>query len=213
MKISYGSKMSNKYQWGCFAVKTEKLGFLDRLFVVISLLGIIIWSFPHLAWASTAKEMPLIFETNNLRLPGTQGDQLKQALAQNLGEKPETSDPRVEQLRNYLLSKNNSPLAQEAELLLQQYHFRLIIGISFAESNFCLYQIMPNNCWGIGGGRPERYQSLAEGITRANELIQKYRDQGMTTPKLMRDTWVGWRNHNWAIAVDQTAQELENLGL
>ncbi len=121
-------------------------------------------------------------------------------------------DPRLAPLRAYLESKN-SPMAPYAEHLLKQYHYRLIIGISFAESNFCKIQIRIRNCWGIGGTRPESYASYEEAITRANNLIQKYHDGGLTTPERMRTRWVGWKNTSWPIAVSQVTSKLESMGI
>lgn len=121
-------------------------------------------------------------------------------------------DPRLQPLREYLRSKN-SPMAEHAGELLKHYHYRLIIGIAFAESNFCKRNIRPHNCWGIGGNTPERYESYQHAFTRANDLIQKYHDGGLTTPKLMRNRWVGWPNDKWIVAVNQVAKELETRGI
>lgn len=200
----------NRVQWGSFNVSLDRLSFLDRLFIASSLVGILLWAFPHVTIAQSLENLPMIFEINNLPNAVVREDYLARALAKDIPSKP--VDPRIPLLQQYLIDKN-SPLAKEAEVLLAQYHYRLILGISFAESNFCKYQIMPNNCWGIGGGNPERYPSLSHGIIRANELIQKYFDQGMTNPNLMRNTWVGWPNHNWAVAVQQVTLELEQNGL
>lgn len=211
MKASKRVLQWGSFPGGSFPVTLDQLSFLDRLIVGASLAGILVWVFPHIALAQTVQELPMVFEVNNISLAEPQSNYLSQFLAKDV-EPPAPPDPRIELLRQYLQTKN-SPLAHEAEILLKQFHFRLIIGISFAESNFCKYQIMPNNCWGIGGGNPERYATLADGIVRANELIQKYQDNGMTTPKLMRDTWVGWQNHNWILAVEQITKALENSGL
>lgn len=121
-------------------------------------------------------------------------------------------DPRVEPLKQFLASKN-SPMAEHAEELLQNYHYRLIIGISFAESNFCKRNIRPHNCWGIGGGKPETYQDYPAAFERANNLIAKYHANGLTTPKLMRNRWVGWQNNSWIVAVNQVTKALEEKGI
>lgn len=204
-------KASKHVQWGSIPVPMDRLSFLDRVFIAASLLGVLIWAFPHIAFAQTAQDTPMIFQINDDIAPPTVGeDYFVTVLAKDIPLV--LPDPRVEQLRAYLANKN-SPLAGYAEVLLKQYHYRLILGISFAESNFCKHQIMPNNCWGIGGGYPETYPTLSDGIIRANSLIQKYQDLGMKNPKLMRDTWVGWQNHNWVLAVEQITQELESQGL
>lgn len=197
--------------WGSIPVPIDSLSFLDRVFIGAALAGVLLWSFPHVTLAHTVNDSPLVFEINELAVfNAPPEDYLTKFLAADAPVIP--PDPRIAKLQEYLESKK-SPLALEADLLLKQYHYRLIIGIAFAESNFCKYQIRPNNCWGIGGGYPERYPTLAQGIIRANELIQKYQDNGMVNPQLMRNTWVGWPNQNWVIAVEQITQELEALGL
>ena len=204
-------KTFKNVQWGSIPVALDSLGLRDRLFVLVSLVGVLLWSFPHPSLAQTLEQQPMLFEVNaNLPILPTREDYLARALAADYV--PEPPDPRVAILREYLLEKN-SPLADNADVLLQQHHFRLIIGIAFAESNFCKVQIRPNNCWGIGGGYPESYDTLAEGVVRANNLIERYHNNGMTTPRLMRNTWVGWPNQNWVEAVEQVAEALESRGL
>lgn len=203
-------KASKQVQWGSFTVPGDRLSFRDRVFIGASFLGILIWAFPHVTLAQTISNTPMVFEINNTSAVAVHEDSLGRLLAPNIVIP--APDPRVELLRQYLASKN-SPLANEAPLLVQQYHYRLIIGISFAESNFCRYQIAPNNCWGIGGTKPESYPTLADGIVRTNNLIQKYQELGMTSPTLMSNTWVGWHNPSWPVAVGQVTQELESLGL
>lgn len=206
-------KNKNLASWGSITVSLEEMGFFDRLFVISSLAGVIILSFPHIASAQVIQESPLVFPVNEINLAqfsGTQRNYLAEALAGNIA--PIVEDPQVILLRTFLENKK-SPLANEAETLLNQYHYRLIIGIAFAESNFCKIQIRPNNCWGIGGGNPESYETLADGIVRANNLIEKYHGSGMTNPKLMRNRWVGWQNHRWVLAVEQITMTLESQGL
>lgn len=204
---------NNLVSWGSIAVSMEKIDFTDKLFVIVSLVGALVLSFPQITAAHTAARTPLIFNVNEIsidQLSGLQRNYLGEALADDIPII--IPDPRIALLQEYLQSKR-SPLASEADVLLTQYHYRLIIGISFAESNFCKIQIRPNNCWGIGGTRPESYETLSDGIIRANNLIQKYHNNGMTTPKLMRNTWVGWHNNRWILAVEQISRELELRGL
>lgn len=206
---------SKRISWGSFAVFVpERLSAMERLSIAFAIASIMLWTFPHVSLAQSAENVPLEFEANNISIfqmdNVLQEDYLAKALAPDVP--PEPVDPRIELLRQYLMEKK-SPMAQEPAVLLKQYHYRLIIGIAFAESNFCKIQIRPNNCWGIGGSYPEKYPTLKDGIIRANNLIERYHDQGMTTPKLMRNTWVGWQNHSWPIAVMQVTTELENRGL
>lgn len=204
---------NNRVSWGSINVQLNRMSLFDRVFVIASFAGALVLSFPHITSAQVINDSPLVFPVNEInlgRFSGEQRNYLSDALAGNIP--PVIEDPRIDLLRIYLESQH-SPLASESEILLQQYHYRLIIGISFAESNFCKIQIKPNNCWGIGGGRPEAYPTLAEGVIRANNLIQKYQNNGMTNPRLMRNTWVGWSNQSWVRAVDQVTTHLESIGL
>lgn len=216
-------KAINLVPWGSIHIASRgRLSLLDRLFVGMSLAGVLVWAFPHIAAAQTMQEMPFVFEiktlqdyavVDNVLTPVVQEDYFAKLLAKTVPtEAPEITDPKVTMLEQYLNEKN-SPLAPHAETLLLQYHYRLILGISFAESNFCKHQIKPHNCWGIGGGQPETYGNYDEAVIRANNLIQKYFDNGMQNPQQMRNTWVGWQNPNWVIAVQQVTQELESRGL
>lgn len=208
-------KAYQPFLWGSIIPypQEDRMSFLERVALSVALAGILIWTFPHATAAQVVQNKPFLFPVNELSLIQITGEQrnfLADALVPDTPPPP--PDPRVAKLAEYLKTKN-SLLSPEAETLLKQYHYRLIIGIAFAESNFCRHQIMPNNCWGIGGGRPEIYPTLEDGVLRANRLIQKYHEQGMITPKLMRNTWVGWKNDNWIVAVEQITSELEKQGL
>ena len=213
-------KPSQNIQWGSIAISLESLSFLDRVFLAACLAAVLALTFPHFSAAQTLSETPFVFELDPVNFQDYlyQYEAANQALETAFLENnlPLAADwpvdPRLKPITEYLISKN-SPLAGHAGILLKQYHYRLILGIAFAESNFCKHQIMPNNCWGIGGGNPESYPTLPDGIVRANELIQKYQSNGMTTPKFMRNTWVGWQNDDWIVAVEMVTQELESLGL
>jgi len=190
----------------------------DRFFVSASLVAIILWNIaPHTAVAQAASYRPFLFAVNDFQgvgdwpLPGFSDEYFTKTFE---GERSSLAvpDPRVEVLREYLSSKN-SPLTDHAETLLKLKNYRFVIGISFAESNFCKRNIRPHNCWGIGGGNPESYADYEEAVIRADSLIQKYHNSGRTTPKLMRDRWVGWKNHNWPLAVEQVIGALESRGL
>ena len=121
-------------------------------------------------------------------------------------------DRRIEPLREYLTGKN-SPLAPYAEDLVNHYHYRLIIGIAFAESNFCKNNIKPHNCWGIGGVNPTTYPDYPQAISRADYYIQKYFDDGLTDLERFRNRWVGWQHPGWPVAVERVARELEEKGI
>ena len=198
-------KASKRIQWGSFAVTAEHLSPIEKVFLAASFSAVIVLTFPHLALAQSVQDSPLVFEIN---IP----DNLNVTLG-DLPMAPNGVDTeKIIKLQEYL-KKKNPLLVNYADVLARQYHYRLVLGISFAESNFCKHQIRPNNCWGIGGTSPEKYPTLADGIVRANDLIQKYHDRGLTNPELMRTRWVGWQNDSWIRAVNQIARELENQGI
>ncbi|OGE77840.1 MAG: hypothetical protein A2751_02225 [Candidatus Doudnabacteria bacterium RIFCSPHIGHO2_01_FULL_46_14] len=184
-----------------------------------TLIGVLVLSFaPHAAFAQSVPAYePFVFEiknSQNVKIALSDLDNIifgDELARENMEHEPKV-DPRAAPLREYLKSKN-SPMAEHAEELLKHYHYRLIIGISFAESNFCKRNIRPHNCWGIGGGKPEVYTDYAAAFERANALIQKYHDGGLTTPKLMRNRWVGWQNNSWIVAVNQVTKDLETRGI
>ncbi len=208
-------------QWGSIETSLLKnhLSASDRFFVGASLVGILLWTFaPHVAAAQVATgDHSFVFETNDFSglqdwpLPTFPQEYFANAFLGNQ-DSLTVPDLRAEELQKYLELKN-SPLAGHVETLLKQDHYRLIIGISFAESNFCKRNIRPHNCWGIGGDYPESYSNYDEAVIRANQLIDKYQDSGLTNPQLMRDRWVGWKNHNWILAVEQVTNALEARGL
>ena|SRR3989338_3607416 len=185
-----------------------------KAFRIVLLVAVLMWVYPHAALAQDVSYKPFVFEIKNSPLTiglfdrevVSEEDVTKQIPQAN------TADPRVEILKSYLAGKN-SPMTDYAESLLDQYHYKYIIGISFAESNFCKRNIRPHNCWGIGGGKPEAYESYPAAFARANRLIQKYHDSGLTNAKLMRNRWVGWQNDKWIIAVNQAIKQMEALGL
>lgn len=200
----------NHWDWGSIKLE-DKVNIFQRLFIIASLIAILVFSFPGLAAAHTVNQVgPLVFPVQNLAPVKIVYQNLPEA--EFIWSEQPINKEKIEKLRNYLASKN-SPMADYAEELIAQHHYVFIIAISFAESNYCKVQIRQNNCWGIGGTRPEGYASLPAAFARADELIQRYHDLGMTSPQLMRNTWVGWQNDSWIIAVNQEITRIQELGL
>lgn len=210
--------MRQEIRWGVINININDLNLLnlfDKAFIFTALAAVLFFSFPQISLAHTLNELPLVFEVNNFAdgrglNPVIQEDYFGKLVDKDLPE--QFADPRVKMLEQYLREKK-SPWADHADFILTQPNYEFILGIGFAESNFCRYQIRVHNCWGIGGGNPEVYESYQAGIARANELIQKYHDGGLTTAKLMRTRWVGWQNHSWPIAVEQVMSDLQRLGI
>lgn len=199
--------------WGSITVEPkENLSFSQRLFLGVSLGAVVILTFPHITFAATAQAKPLYFETGTLQPAVVVARQEEVAAAVEEILAAPAPDPRLPVLQSYLAGKR-SPMADYAADLLPLPNYQLVIGISFAESNFCKYNIRPYNCWGIGGGQPEQYQNYPHAFERANLLITKYHERGLTSVELMRNRWVGWHNDNWIIAVNQSINEMKELGL
>ena len=209
-------KRRKNHDWGSISVTIDKrFTIIDRLFIIASFIAIAVFSFPQFSVAQVISDAPFIFEIQNPIYLSSKLQNLP--IAEDVSEEAKLwsnnpEDIRVPILEEYLLQRR-SPVAEHANLILKHKHYRLITAISFAESNFCKKQISSYNCWGIGGSRPEIYADYNEAFTRANGLIQRYQDLGMTTPKLMRNSWVGWQNDSWIVAVDQVLEDLNEIGL
>jgi hypothetical protein len=186
--------------WALSGSKTNKLKLSEQVLLSLSLLAIGTWMFPQAALAQSvsASNSNFAFEINE-----------NHKIFDQVGSKKQE---RTQILKDYLAQKN-SPLYDYADVLLDQPNWKLVLSISHAESNMCKYQ-RGNNCWGIGGAKYHRfYPTFAEGIVDANDLIQKYHERGLTTPRTMMYRWVGWNNQNWVLANNQVLAQLEGIGL
>lgn len=191
------------------------LSISEKFLLAASLSAVAVFSFPGMATAQVKHETPFVFQIQNPHYLTMQIQNLP--IADDYPEEYKQfsnypKDDRVPVLEEYLRSKG-SPIAEHANLVLKNKHYRLILAISFAEGNFCKHQIRAYNCWGIGGTKPETYANYDEAFQRADNLIQKYQDRGMTSAETMRTTWVGWHNDSWIVAVNQVLDELKEIGL
>jgi hypothetical protein len=115
-------------------------------------------------------------------------------------------------IREYLISKK-SPMADYAEVIVRQKHWKLLLGISAIESQFCKYQL-GNNCWGITDlkGGYKQYDSIKEGIIDANNLIERWQKRGSwLTVEKMNCSYVVPCNPNWVLVVNQTIKKLDAI--
>jgi hypothetical protein len=121
---------------------------------------------------------------------------------------PDPLKKRKEFLEKYLKAKN-SPLADHVAAISEQSQWKLIIGISRAESSFCKHQVT-NNCWGIGGAwNMKGYKNFDQAVTDVNRILEDhYIQAGLTTPKKIVKKYVGHQNDDWQATVEQ---ELKNL--
>lgn len=132
--------------------------------------------------------------------------------------------PEAEILRKYLESKK-SPLAGATETLLETEHWKLSIGISFAESTFCRFKPASNyNCWGVGGssnmwnfGSDIRQAVIKfESFLNSNPRGKKYADMTLSEMNgiyCQNENYAGRKCPNWEQNVQGIINELTNLGL
>lgn len=123
---------------------------------------------------------------------------------------------KKEKLKIYLTSKK-SPLAkddQALDALLHTKNMKMILAISFVESNFAKHCV-DNNCSGIGvePGHPHwrEYKGLANWVLDFDKLLER-RYKGWT-PEEMRGVYVYPGSDNWENGVKQVLGELKKAGI
>lgn len=141
-------------------------------------------------------------------------------------------DPRIAALKQYLEAKK-SPMAAIPETLLAQGNVKLIIAISFAESNYCR-QIpkqlvkgawIPNyNCWGVGGSSGlQKYGSdISAAVIKFNTFLNsspkkkpyaKQTFDEMNGVYCQNANYAGKECPNWEEKLQKVYKELEKIGL
>lgn len=125
---------------------------------------------------------------------------------------PAVTDEATVAARTHLVSRylyeKQSPLAPFAETIAAQPHWRMILAISFAESNFGK-RCLGFNCSGIGGSKVVEYTGYADWIMAFNRLLAK-RYTNKTIPE-MCGVYVQPCNPNWMLATTQVLGELDEL--
>jgi hypothetical protein len=123
---------------------------------------------------------------------------------------------RKQKLKKYLASKR-SPLAADdrvLDALLHTKNMKMILAISFVESNFAR-RCADNNCSGIGvePGHPawRTYKSLANWVYDFDKLLER-RYKGWT-PEEMRGVYVYPGSDNWVHGVKDVLTELKETGI
>ena len=121
---------------------------------------------------------------------------------------------RKQQLKSYLATKNSPFATDDATLdaLVNSKNMKLILAISFVESNFgkhCYYY----NCSGIGGSAPNlrKYKSYADWIRDFDNLLEQ-RYQGLPPEKFI-GLYVQPGSPNWIYGVKQILSEINKLGI
>lgn len=131
-------------------------------------------------------------------------------------DEPDVYTLRKHKLQNYLASKR-SPLAKDdlaLDALLHAKNMKMILGISFVESNFAQHCV-DNNCSGMGVA-PEhpswqKFKSLANWIIAFDQLLERrYKNW---TPEEMLGIYVYPGTDNWKNGVEQVLGELKRAGI
>lgn len=119
-----------------------------------------------------------------------------------------------EELILYLQSKK-SPLADYADVIIQQPNWKKIIAISAIESGFCTRKIS-YNCWGIGGDSAYRhYKSYTHAILDAEKVMEKYQSKSYSQMNGVYNQpgSKNWLNTTTKIDAELTAIEKRTNGL
>lgn len=129
---------------------------------------------------------------------------------------PEAEPPELAPLRTFLESKG-SPLP--AEELVKYDNWKMVVALSCAESGYGKFLGGSYNAWGINDyrsgssrfGRTRNFESWEESIKYASELLYKYDESGLPTPKGMVAQWKAVRPFDhWVFNVSYSLKELDS---
>lgn len=115
---------------------------------------------------------------------------------------------RKENLRQYLVHRK-SPLAKEdtaLDALLRSRNMKMMLAISFVESNMCRRQVA-YNCSGIGGSNMRKYPNFAGWIDDFDNLLER-RYKGLAVEDFI-GYYVQPGSQNWVDGVYQILGELK----
>lgn len=161
---------------------------------------------------NTGDPVPLDFDQSQLNIVA---NLLPALIEQN------RHDPTPEELRDKLrkmslityLAEKKSPLAKDeaaVNALLSAKNMKMILGISFVESNMCKKQVA-FNCSGIGGSSLRKYDGFAGWVKDFDNLLEK-RYKNLTVDQF-RGYYVQPGSQNWVDGVKQILAELKTNNL
>ena len=116
---------------------------------------------------------------------------------------------RKTDLKKYLASRK-SPLAEDdraLDTLLRTRNMKMILAISFVESNMCRKQVY-NNCSGIGGSNIRKYKSFSQWIADFDNLLER-RYKGLAVEQFI-GYYVQPGSQNWVDGVYQVLDDLKD---
>lgn len=119
---------------------------------------------------------------------------------------------RKEKLRDFLASYG-SPLAKEDSALnafLSARNMKMMLAISFVESNMCKRQLY-HNCSGIGGSKMRKYDNFAGWIKDFDDLLER-KYKGLAVEDFI-GYYVQPGSQNWVDGVYQILDALKEKGI
>ncbi len=162
----------------------KTLALRHKLSLIIFLFGIVTTLVPHITYAQvvspTSEPGPvLVFDSGN-----TDYDDYLIQLNQDLTDQYYQEQARQQAIRQQRLSaavreylqRQNSPLADYAQILVTLRNWKKIIALANAESTLCRHYPQDKaNCWGVGGVNLwDMGNNLGEGIVTMNHFLNKY---------------------------------------
>lgn len=119
------------------------------------------------------------------------------------------ANARKQALKDYLTFRK-SPLAEDdgaLEALLRSRNMKMMLAISFVESNMCKRQVY-FNCSGIGGSKIRQYENFAGWIDDFDSLLER-RYKGLAVEDFI-GYYVQPGSQNWVDGVYQILDELKD---
>ncbi len=116
---------------------------------------------------------------------------------------------RKKDLQKYLASRK-SPLAEDdhaLDTLLRTRNMKMILAISFVESNMCRKQVY-YNCSGIGGSNIRKYSGFSQWIADFDNLLER-RYKGLAVEQFI-GYYVQPGSQNWVDGVYQILGDLKD---
>src|SRR6185295_10948528 len=114
---------------------------------------------------SAQNPIPLDFDQSELNIVANMLPELIEENRHEPSAEEIKADQRKQTLQKYLAS-HKSPLAEDdqaLDTLLRARNMKMVLAISFVESNMCRKQVY-HNCSGIGGSNIKQYKSFSQWI-------------------------------------------------
>lgn len=158
----------------------QTLPLVYRLGLLVTILSLLMLNVPHQTLAHEIKETTqgeFVFITNNyLDFLTEKTEQAAARYRIDQLKKQLTREQTLSQRLAIYLQLYRSPLADYAEVLAKQPHWKQIVALANAESTLCRnYPQKTANCWGVGGSDLWTMgENLGEGIMSMNNFLENH---------------------------------------